>query len=353
MLEIDGSYGAGGGQILRTAVALGTILQQGFVIRDIRARRPRPGLMPQHLAAVRAAARLCRARMRGDEFGSTELEFAPGPLVVEDLTVDVAGERGSAGAVTLVAQTVLPIMLFAPRPVRVVLRGGTHVPFSPVYEYLERVLLPLIRGLGYEAESRLNRYGFYPTGGGEIVLQTRPAAASRPEEFSLSVPGRLRELRVVSAVSRLPAGIAERQRQRLVSRLAGLPVRSEVREVTAGCPGTYIFLEAEYEHIRAGFSALGKKGKPAEAVADEVYEQFHAHDATGCALDPHLADQCLIYLALAKVPFCFTTSRVTDHLQTNIWLLNQFLPDRQIRLQPNPDQTGLVCSAGKAGKETI
>ncbi|MCX7732491.1 MAG: RNA 3'-terminal phosphate cyclase [candidate division WOR-3 bacterium] len=342
MLEIDGSYGSGGGQILRTALALSAILGRGFSIRNIRARRPRPGLMPQHLASVRAAAGLCNARVRGGVLGSTELDFEPGPIKAGNLVVDVAGETGSAGAVTLVAQTVMPIMFFASQPCTATLRGGTHVPFSPVYEYLAQVVIPFIRNLGYRAEARLCRAGFYPAGGGEVLLRTMPAQPPGTDRIVLAEPGRRKGIRIVSAVSRLPVSIAERQLKRLGMRLKNTAFEAEVREVPADGPGTYLYLEAEYERITVGFSALGRKGKPAEAVADEVYEQFAAHEQTGCALDPHLADQCLIFLLLRNVPFTFTTSRVTGHLETNIWLLNRFLPDREIELQVNQDRTGVV-----------
>jgi RNA 3'-terminal phosphate cyclase (ATP) len=342
MLEIDGAVGSGGGQILRTALALSAILNKGFVINNIRARRPRPGLMPQHLACVRAARQLCHARVQGDAAGSTRLIFEPDQIGSAQLEVDVAGETGSAGAVTLVAQTVLPIMLFAPEPSTAVLRGGTHVPFSPVYEYLERVLLPFVRQLGYQAEVQLNRFGFFPVGGGEVVLKTKPARTQNLSGVNLKSPGKLLRLKIVSAVSKLPVSIAERQAARLKRRLPVQPEAEKVQVVTAKCPGTYLFLEANYEHITAGFSALGKKGKPAEAVADEVYEQFYEHHQQHGAVDTKLADQCLLFLVLTQKPCRFTTSRVTEHLRTNSLVINQFIPARPIKLEINSDGIGTV-----------
>ncbi|MGB9742852.1 MAG: RNA 3'-terminal phosphate cyclase [candidate division WOR-3 bacterium] len=342
MLEIDGSFGAGGGQLLRTALALSAILKTGFVIKNIRARRPRPGLMPQHLACVRAAARLCRARVQGDVLGSTELIFEPDRIESVKLTVDVAAETGSAGAVTLVVQTVLPIMLFAPEPGVAVLRGGTHVPFSPVYEYLERVLLPFIQRLGYQAEVQLNRFGFFPVGGGEMVLKTQPAFKSQLAGIKLTEPGRLIGLKVVSAVSRLPLNIARRQAARLKQRLLVQPEQETVQVVPAACPGTYLFLEADYEQIAAGFSALGRKGKPAEEVADEVYTLFYQHHQSGCAVDPNLADQSLLFLIFTPGQFLFSTSRVTEHLRSGSWIINRFIPERRIELRENSDGTGVV-----------
>jgi RNA 3'-terminal phosphate cyclase (ATP) len=342
MLEIDGAFGAGGGQLLRTALALSAILNKGFGIKNIRARRPRPGLMPQHLACVRAAAQLCQARVQGDRLGATELIFEPNKIEPVDLTVDVAAERGSAGAVTLVVQTILPIMFFAPKPVVAVLRGGTHVPFSPIYEYLERVLLPFIQRLGYHAEAQLNQPGFFPVGGGELVLKTRPAFEQQRSGIELTAPGKLVGLKIISTVSRLPLAIARRQAERLKHQLPAHQTQETVRQLNAKSPGTYLFLEADYEQIAAGFSALGKKGKRAEEVADEVYASFYQHHRSGCAVDPNLADQCLVFLILTREQFLFTTSRVTDHLRSNIWVINKFITDRRIELIEKNDGTGTV-----------
>ncbi len=342
MLVIDGSFGSGGGQILRTALALSAILQKPFVIKNIRARRPRPGLMPQHLAGVNLAAQLCQAKVKGAQPGSTELEFLPNTIHSVDLTVDVAEARGSAGAVTLVAQAILPIMLFAPHPCKVTLRGGTHVPFSPVFEYLKMVLLPFISKLGYQAEAEITAWGFYPVGGGEIKLHTKPVKKEGLNGIDCLSPGGLKRLNLISRVSRLPLSIAVRQAEHLERLLGKKLTEKQVGEVPARCPGTYLFLNPVYENVSVGFSALGKKGKPAETVADEVYQEFCAYEKSQKALDPHLADQLVLFLALTQKPFSFTTSEVTDHLQTNIWLLNQFLPSNRIELIKNSDGYGLV-----------
>lgn len=348
MIEIDGSRGEGGGQIFRTALALSAILGVPFRIKNIRAKRPRPGLMPQHLTSVRAAAQLAGAETEGDLFGSTELTFLPKTehrqLKNQQLLWDVAGERGSAGAVTLVIQTVLPIMLFSSEPVVATVRGGTHVPFSPTYEFLDRVLLPFLRSLGFQAQTELRSYGFYPLGGGEVLITTKPVNKERLKIKELLTPGALKELRVVSAVSLLPESIALRQANRLKERLGREPDNTEIKTSNGRCPGTYLFLEAKYENLSAGFSSLGEKGKPAERVADEVYEQFQAHHNSKMALDPHLADQVIIFLVLSGQPFSFTTSRITDHLKTNIWIVTTFLPNCAIRLIDRGNRTGEVRS---------
>ncbi len=346
MIEIDGSLGEGGGQILRTALSLSAILGVPFRIKNIRVKRKRPGLMPQHLAGVKSAGELTNAEIKGGFLGSTELEFSPKGLNLatrtQELIWDVAGERGSAGAVTLVIQTVLPIMFFSSQPMRAKIRGGTHVPFSPIYEYLERVLLPFLRTIGFQVESQIRAYGYYPIGGGEVVITTQPVRREQIKGVELLDPGSLKELRVVSAVSLLSESIAWRQANRLKERLGKEPDKIEVKTADGRSPGTYLFLLAQYEKVSAGFSGLGEKGKPAEKVADEVYEKFRAHNQTKMALDPNLSDQVLIFFALSRNPFTFTTSRVTEHLKTNIQIITTFLPNYKIELIERENGTGEI-----------
>ncbi|MEO0071068.1 MAG: RNA 3'-terminal phosphate cyclase [candidate division WOR-3 bacterium] len=345
MIEIDGSWGEGGGQILRTALAISAIFGLPCRIKNIRAGRKRPGLMAQHLTGVQAAAQLAGADVKGAFLGSTELIFVPKAkdrqLTTENqpLIWDVSAERGSAGAVTLVLQTVLPILLFSFKPLTATVRGGTHVPFSPIYEFFHCVLLSFLRSLGIEAEAQITSYGFYPLGGGEVLIHTKPVNKEKIKVRELLSSGRLKEIRMVSAVSHLPESIALRQANRLKERLPLEPETVDIKTVNGLCPGTYLFLEVKYENVTVGFSSLGEKGKPAERVADEVYEQFQNHQRSKMALDPHLADQVLIFLVLSGQPFVYTTSRVTKHLKTNIWTISQFLPQCSVELIDLGNQT--------------
>lgn len=342
MIEIDGSFGAGGGQILRTGIALSAIIRTPMRIKNIRAKRPKPGLRHQHLAGVKAAAKLSKAKVKGDFLGSTELIFEPAGVLTQDLTVDVADEKGSAGAVTLVAQTVLPIMLFGDKPCQAVLRGGTHVPFSPVYEYMERVLLPFLARLGFKAEAKINAYGFYPVGEGEVVVKTEPVKKENLKGLEVQAKGDLKALRIVSCVANLPVAIAKRQAERMKTRLGKEPESIEIIEVKSRCPGTYLFLEVVYEQAVAGFSALGRKGKRAEEVADEVYELFQRHHRVDAALDPNLADQIVPFLGLSKRHFHFTTTKVSDHLLTNVEVIKRFIPELKIELKVKDDGAGEI-----------
>ncbi len=344
LVVLDGSIGTGGGQILRTSLALSAILGVPFKINNIRRRRPRPGLMPQHLAGVRAVARLTGARVDGDRLGATELMFIPEGIKADNLVIDVAAEKGSAGAVTLVVQTILPVMLFAPQPVEATIRGGTHVPFSPVFEFLQAVLLPFIRRIGYRAEAEIKKAGFYPAGGGEITVRTLPVRQEALNPVNITGAGKLLRLRARAAVSRLPLSIAERQVKRLKQLLTekGYRMEGEAIENDAPAPGTYLFLHAEYENAPAGFSGLGKRGKPAETIAVEVFEQFQRHHQTGAAIEPHLSDQILIFLALTGKDFSFTTSDRTEHLQTNIQTITRFIPELEIKTATSPNNITLV-----------
>ena len=326
MIRIDGGYGEGGGQILRTALALSCITGKPFEIYGIRRGRKNPGLQAQHLTGVRASALISGARLEGAELGSDRLVFRPGPVRGGAYVFDVAEIRGSAGSVTLVLQALLPPLIRADGPSSVSVRGGTHVEWSPPFHYMRDVLLHFLAGIGVRAALDIEKWGWYPKGGGKVVLTVEPS-----EEISavrLTERGRLLGVTCISAVSNLPLTIAERQRDRGLQliRDAGIDARADVIDAPSPGKGTFFFVLAEYENIRAGFSALGAIGKKAETVAEEATARFIGYHRTKGALDPHLADQVIPFLALSKAPSIFTTSKITRHLLTNIWVTEKFLP---------------------------
>lgn len=338
MIRIDGSFGEGGGQILRTALSLCACLHIPFEITNIRKNRKRPGLLPQHLTSVNAVAKICNAETIGTKLGSSSLVFKPNKIVAGEYEFDVAQRQGSAGAVTLVAQTILPVLLGTKS--RVVIKGGTHVPFSPPYDFLSEVLLCYLKRFGIVVKSKLINYGFFPVGRGKIILDF----STTPLNNSIGVVlnrGSLKKLSLVSRVCNLPLGIAERQTSQFVKLLAtdfpGMQVEVKTEQVRAACPGTYVFLKAEFENITAGFCALGERGKPAEQVARESYQEFKSYLLEKESVyDSHLADQIGIFLALNRFrngnkgePFIIKTDKMTQHLETNIWLIRQFLPGYQ------------------------
>lgn len=325
MVEIDGSYGEGGGQVLRTALSLACITGRSFRIRNIRKGRQKPGLMPQHLVSAHAAQRIAAAGVEGDGKGSLELSFTPGRVGPGDFSFDI----GTAGAISLVLQTIIPPLLLAGKRSSITLRGGTHVPFSPCFNYLSEVFAPMLERLGGRIRLAIDSHGFYPRGGGEVRCLVEPAQGFKG--LRLTERGKITGIYGCSAVARLPLDIAVRQREAAWETLRqetgeSFRPRIELLEARSPGPGTFLFLAADYENVRTGFTALGARGKPAETVGREAALELIAHHATGAPIDPHLADQIVIYLALADGESVFVTSRITQHLLTNLWVASKFLP---------------------------
>jgi RNA 3'-terminal phosphate cyclase (ATP) len=323
-LSIDGSYGEGGGQILRTALALAALLGRPVTIDHIRANRPKPGLRPQHLRAVRALAEITAAGLQGDRENSTRLTFMPQKLRGGTFRFDI----GTAGACTLLVAAVLPPLLFAPEPSEVVITGGTHVPFSPPYHYFAEVFLPVIAAMGGKVESKLGRWGWYPAGGGEIKLQITPCR--RLKAMRLEERGELQSLQLLIGLTNLPAHIAGREEETLQRQLTASGYRLESRLVTptSAGQGNGLFLKAAFARTVVAFSALGRRGVPAEQVAGEVGHAWLTFVQSRAAVDLHLADQLIPYMALADGDSSLVTEQLSGHLLTNIRVVEQFLPVR-------------------------
>lgn len=325
-VTVDGSYGEGGGQIVRTALALAVALRRAVTLTDVRARRPKPGLQPQHLAVVRALAAIGDAAVTGDALDSTALSFAPRAIRPGDYRFDVGAERGSAGAVSLICQALVLPLALAAAPSRLALIGGTHVPWSPPVQYLAKVFFPALRLIRIEATLELHRWGWYPAGGGEIHVALTPPGT--PTGFVCEEPIAVPVIAGISTVSRLPRSIAERQKKRVEERLSAAGIACEIvleEDATALGPGTLVFLSMRG---RAGFSALGRRGVPAERVADQAVNELLDFLASGAAVDAHLADQLVPFLALASSPSSFTCPALSPHLRTVAWTVQQFLPVR-------------------------
>jgi RNA 3'-terminal phosphate cyclase (ATP) len=327
---IDGSYGEGGGQIVRTALALAAISGRSIRIENIRARRKIPGLAAQHLTGVRAIAQICNAQVTGDELGSQTLTFAPGgPPQAGDYLFDVAEARegGSAGATTLILHTILLPLAMAQGDSTVTIRGGTHVAWSPPFDYAQHVWLPTLGQMGIQASVDLVKWGWYPAGEGEIQLSIKGLGPnSKLKPLWLTEPGQLQRVWGRAVAANLPSHIPQRMTDRARSLLAetGIQVQIEPARVRAACAGAGIFLTAEYEHVRAGFSTLGAKGKASEAVAEEAVSALLDHRQSGDALDKYLADQLVLPLALTGNESGFTVEDISRHLTTTIWLVEQF-----------------------------
>lgn len=311
-MEIDGSYGEGGGALLRVATALAAVTGKSIHIDHIRANRPKPGLMPQHLHAVKAVSQLSQARVKGLEIGSEDIEFHPQKLEGQDLTVDVK----TAGSISLVLQAVMIPAMRAEKPFKVTVRGGTDVRWSPLWDYLKNVTLPLLGLMGYQAHLELERRGYYPRGGGLVHLEITPT----PQLQGLKLTQlRVKRIRGVSHATCLPRHVAQRQahraRQILAKQGYDVDIRIEVSQNALG-PGSGIVLWSEGEG-RVGGSALGERGKRAEKVGEEAAQELLFHLDRGAPLDRYLSDQIIPYLALAG-DSQVKVAQITPHTLTNI-----------------------------------
>lgn len=369
MIQIDGSYGEGGGQVLRTALTLSTMTRQPVHLENIRAGRSNPGLAPQHLTVLHALARICNAEVTGDEIGSQEVTYQPGGWPhAGRYTFDVAqlAQGGSAGSVTLIFQALVLPLAVASSDSRLTLRGGTHVAWSPPYDFMEGVFLPMLARMGLSASCSLDDWGFYPRGGGQISAvvndiersgemdppdiegdERTPLKGLRLAPLDLVSRGTLKTVRGRSVACNLPSHIAQRMADRARGILQGQGLRSDIRpvRVKGRGPGAGIFLIGEYEHTLAGFSALGRPGKPSEKVAEEACERVIAFHNSGAAVDRHLADQLLLPLSLAESSSSMNVACITGHLQTNAYIIRKFLP-AQIEIVGQEGQPGEVYVQG-------
>jgi len=349
MIEIDGSYGEGGGQILRTALSLSCLLQKPFRIYNIRANRKNPGLRPQHLAGVRAAKAISQAAVDGATIGSTTLAFRPVTLKGGKYLFDVAEERGSAGSVSLVFQTISLPLAFAGEPSNVTIKGGTHVPWSPPFHYLAGVFIPTIEGMGMVVDSHLERWGWYPMGEGIVHFSIKPASGGLK---SISKTDNLQpeEVTTISAASNLPEHIITRQKRQLLKRIFKDTPQRATEGTTVSCEeiaapsigqGTFVFLKVRGGDSFAGFSALGARGKRAEEVADETADLFLSFLDSQAAVDRHLADQLIPYMAMADGKSKIFTAEITLHLMTNIRVVEQFT-QAKFHVEGTLGTTGIV-----------
>lgn len=326
VIELDGSVGEGGGQILRTALALSMCTGQSVALNRIRAKRAKPGLMRQHLTCVNAAAAVCAAKVDGAELGSQSLLFEPGEVRAGDYVFNV----GSAGSCTLVLQTILPALMLASAPSRVSLSGGTHNPMAPPFHFLERCFVPLLRRLGADLDLELRRHGFYPAGGGEFSAHIRPSATGL-KPFDLDERGPLQEEYAECLAPALPHAVATRELS-AVGRALGWSapqLRTPAVRQNEG-PGNALMATLSYELVTEVATSFGEKGVSAEHVASALAKEVLAFRSSDGALGPHLADQWMLPLALAVAKqgraASFTCTEMTEHATTNIGVVERFLP---------------------------
>ncbi len=322
MISIDGSQGEGGGQVLRSSLALSLVTGQPFTMHRIRAGRKKPGLMRQHLTAVQAATEVGRAKVSGAALHSTELTFEPGEIQPGEYHFAV----GTAGSATLVMQTVLPALLCVSGPSSMRLEGGTHNPWAPPFDFLVKTFLPLVNRMGPTVDATLVRPGFYPAGGGEFCVAIEPAEALQPIE--LNERGTVRRTRATALVANLPLSIAQRE-LRLIGRKLSIrddDLKSEEVTNSRG-PGNVVSIEVESEHLTEVFTGFGERHVRAEAVAEKAVKQARGYLSQEVPVGEYLADQLLIPLALAGGG-AFRTQGLSCHAETNIEVIETFLDVR-------------------------
>jgi RNA 3'-terminal phosphate cyclase (ATP) len=319
MLTIDGSTGEGGGQIIRTSLALSLVTGKPFRVERVRANREKPGLRQQHLTAVKAAAEIAGAQVEGAAVGAREFTFIPNSIIPGDYVFSI----GTAGSATLVLQTILPPLMIAARSSTVKLEGGTYNVHAPPYDFLEKAFLPLVNRMGAQVLIELERYGFYPPGGGRFNVLIEPAL--KFQRLDLLERGGILAERARALVVNLPRSIADRELAVIKERMGWSDEQLQVEiSDNAISRGNVVMIEIESEHLTEVFTRVGERGVPAETVAEKAVKEAQEYLKTEAPVGEHLADQLLIPLALSGGG-SFVTGSLSLHTTTNIEIIKKFL----------------------------
>jgi RNA 3'-terminal phosphate cyclase (ATP) len=330
MIEIDGSHGEGGGQIIRSSLALSAVTGKPFRVFNIRAGRNKPGLKRQHVTAVNAAREICGAGVSGAELQSSELIFAPGPIQTRDFHFKI----GTAGSSTLVAQTVLPALMQAESSSSITIEGGTHNQGAPPYDFLERVYLPQVETLGPKFQTRIDTYGFYPVGGGKLRIDITPAR----QLGSLNLLSRKQKTRasVTALVSRLPLHIAQRELDIIRRKGNWQPGQCHAIEIkNSPGPGNVVMIEFDSGNVRELITGFGQRGVPAEVVARQAFRESRPYQDSTVPVGEHLADQLLLPMGLAAAhgqSSSYISGPLSLHSKTHIDVLKMFL-EIEVRIE--------------------
>jgi len=350
MIEIDGSMHSGSGTLLRYAVSLATLIGRPIHMTRVRAKRQKPGLRPQHLQALRACATLSGGRLEGDRVGSQEIRYAPGPdLRGGDYKLDI----GTAGSATMLAFTLLPLALHAEKTCRFSLTGGLFQDFAPSSFHMQKALIPLLRRMGAEIRLEIKRPGYVPKGGGEIFLQVEPRREPL-EPLRMPEQGSLRKITGISLSSHLEREkVSERMAGRCRELLAERDLEAEfeiLRDSEAHQKGAALMLLAETDRgCLVGADRTGKPGRRSEIIAESVVRSLLEDLDTGATVDRHLADQLILFAALADGGSTYRIPFMTDHVRSNLWLVEKIL-DARTRLEGTVLQVEGVAFAGRREK---
>lgn len=341
MIEIDGSIGEGGGQVLRSSLTLSILTGGSFRIFNIRANREKAGLSHQHLVSVKAAAKICQASVTGNHLGSSEITFQPKNVRGGRYKFDIQ----TAGSTSLVLQTIFLPLSICGSTTSILLTGGTHVRWAPCYHYLEYQWIPFLNSMGFKASVELIKAGYYPEGNGKISAIVRPVGDITP--IQLLKRGNLVEINGISAVSNLDKSIAFRQTAQAHRRLAKYTSTTNIKNIhlPSQHKGTLLLIAAQFEYSQCCYFSLGELGKPAEKVADEAVDQFEAFITTDGTIDQYLADQLILPMCFAKGTSQMRTNKITNHLLTNVAIVQEFL-NRKITIEGDIGKPGTILVAG-------
>ncbi|MFH1445627.1 MAG: RNA 3'-terminal phosphate cyclase [Nanoarchaeota archaeon] len=336
MIEIDGSYKEGGGQVLRTATAMSVITKKPIHVFNIRKNRSPPGLKTQHLEGLKAVTDFCSAKLEGAKMASTEITFEPGASFKKELNIKIP----TAGSIGLLFQILKLPLAYARHPVTVSIEGGaTFNKWAPHIPYIQNVLLPTVAKMGYKADISIERHGFYPKGGAKVKIIVHPCKSFKPLKFENKKTKNILGLSITTTHLK-KARVAERQKESVLKILGtNYDVKIKTQYVDALCPGSGIVLWAE----TFGACGLGERGKPAEAVGKEAAEEFLKTLRAEATVDEHLCDQLLPFMALADGESMITTPKITAHTETNIWVIKQFL-DVSFDIEKTKKNFKLTCS---------
>jgi len=344
MIDIDGSMMEGGGQVLRMATSYSAVLGEPIRVNNIRSKRSQPGLKPQHLTTLRAAAKISNAEIRGDSIGSSEIVFEPGRIRGGDYSFDI----GTAGSVSLMLQCLTPILLYADDDSSVSIKGGTAVKWSPPVAFLEHVVYEAFKAMGGSLDINVQRHGFYPRGGGEVTQKTKPVDKLNP--LNLENPA-IKNINGVSLCGSLPRHVGERQADAAKEKLSELSMEVDIKRVVADPepfgPGSFICLWAEGSNVYLGADSLGARGKPAEKVGREAASLLITNVRKGANMDQHTTDHMILPASLAQGESVFKTSHITLHTLTAIELAKQFT-DAWFKIDGKQGEPGVirVCGIG-------
>jgi RNA 3'-phosphate cyclase len=323
MIEIDGSFGEGGGEIVRTATALAAVKKIPCRVFNIRMKREKPGLQTQHLLGLRALTEICNGRLEGDYLNSTEIKFFPGEITRDKITIKIP----TAGSITLVLQTLIPVCIFAKNPIEIYFDGGaTDTFFSPTIDHFRYVFLKILERMGAKVEIEILRRGYYPEGGAKLKAKIFP---TKLKPINLTERDKIKKILTISGASQSLKNkkVAERQVAGVKEVLGklNLPIEEKIEYYDTQSPGSQICLIAEFENTILGTDNLGKLGRRAEDVGKEAALELLKEQKTNTCLDKHLADQILPYMALAPGKSQVTVSEITEHCKTNIWVIEKFI----------------------------